>query len=245
MRPFTLKYMSAETYYKQKQQLKHGDDQEKWEEFETMFASSVMVPDHIFQFQYKDGHYDTSVGNVNQSRNVEWCSKSYFHGTGSDNVYSILSSSLLNLSNTKMMQHGNAFGDGIYLCDDIRVARNYSKVSHRKHWPQTEILGRDMSAVFECEVNGHDQDVDRQDRYAVVRNGNCIQIRNLLIYSTAMVVKSNTTSKRVALNQPVTRPPSSESTTSPFFHVFSQYSSLFIAVLGILCGIVLSMYSRK
>lgn len=214
---------------------------------------SVMVPDHVFEFEYDDDGDDDdddddddssanknneksdggNLANVNrrEKEKLKFFETSYFHGTGSDNIYSILSSSLLNLSETKMMQNGNVHGSGIYFCNDIRVARNYSKVSHRNYWSRTEILGRDLSAVFECNVHRghHERDVDVQSdgRYLVVRNGNCVRIKNLLLYTTptsTMLTTSTATATTMRVGRQL--PSSLQSQTQVKTSVIAQCKKL-------------------
>lgn len=50
-----------------------------------------------------------------------------FHGSSIENWYSILCNGVKILSGTKLMTSGKAYGNGIYLSDDVNLSLNYSK----------------------------------------------------------------------------------------------------------------------
>jgi hypothetical protein len=50
-----------------------------------------------------------------------------FHGSCSTNMYSIVQNGLQNLSGTRRMTSGAIFGDGIYLANDLRVAKSFAQ----------------------------------------------------------------------------------------------------------------------
>jgi hypothetical protein len=215
MRPFTLKYLTKNTYLK-----RFYDQKDK-----TLLEHYNVIPDHVFQFVYKK---ENELFNSCETQKKLTC----FHGTSSENIYSILGSSLLNLSNTKLMQHGSVFGEGIYLCDDIRVARSFSKAHHGTHWSQTQILGMNLTGVFECDVLKDHKDVNISERYVIVRNRDCVRIKHLLVYSDP--VSQNETSNIVALFNP------SISSASEWSSNLIEWKSIFIVLLGILIGIILA-----
>jgi ubiquitin-protein ligase len=53
-----------------------------------------------------------------------------FHGSRYQNWYSILRNGLKNCSGTKLMTAGAAYGNGIYLSDNINISYSYGKTNH-------------------------------------------------------------------------------------------------------------------
>eukprot|EP00761_Pharyngomonas_kirbyi_P000708 gb/GECH01000708.1/.p1 GENE.gb/GECH01000708.1/~~gb/GECH01000708.1/.p1 ORF type:complete len:479 (+),score=116.15 gb/GECH01000708.1/:1-1437(+) len=76
-----------------------------------------------------------------------------FHGTLVENVLSILVHGLRNQSNTTHMSNGAAFGQGIYLSDDFKVAQQFT--SQRKTWANSTLITGRISCVLVCEVVRH------------------------------------------------------------------------------------------
>ena len=50
-----------------------------------------------------------------------------YHGTGADCIYSLQRNGLRNLSNSQMMTAGAAYGQGIYISNNLGMATAYSK----------------------------------------------------------------------------------------------------------------------
>ena len=50
-----------------------------------------------------------------------------FHGSSAHNWHPIMRTGIKNLSNTKLMSHGAAFGPGVYLAKDIQTAMGYCR----------------------------------------------------------------------------------------------------------------------
>jgi hypothetical protein len=119
-----------------------------------------------------------------------------FHGTSFENIWSILHSGLLNLTNTSLERTGAAFGSGIYLSTDLSVAFSFSKAG--KGWVHSAI-GRQLRAVLVCSISHHhdnDNGTDdnaRQlptsvssssppDKYLIVQRSDAVRIEYILIY---------------------------------------------------------------
>ena len=50
-----------------------------------------------------------------------------FHGTSSENAFSVLQNGLKSFSNTRQMRSGAIFGDGVYFCEDHKVAKTFAQ----------------------------------------------------------------------------------------------------------------------
>lgn len=72
-----------------------------------------------------------------------------FHGTPMENVHSILHNGLWNMSNTRLQRHGAAFGEGIYLAEDIRICDIFA--AGAPGWKNSQ-FGDKISCVFACAV---------------------------------------------------------------------------------------------
>ncbi|KAL6755249.1 hypothetical protein V8C86DRAFT_237110 [Haematococcus lacustris] len=73
-----------------------------------------------------------------------------FHGSCMEAIHSILHTGLQNMSHTQLMRHGAAFGTGIYLSDNCRVAQDFS--SAQPTWRHTQLADR-LHCVLVCQVD--------------------------------------------------------------------------------------------
>lgn len=69
---------------------------------------------------------DSNYEKKKKFEEIESEEKILFHGTKSDRLYSIISTSLRNFSGTKYMKTGNIHGNGIYLSNNFNTAMLYS-----------------------------------------------------------------------------------------------------------------------
>eukprot|EP00116_Pleurobrachia_bachei_P008140 sb/3468402/ len=112
-----------------------------------------------------------------------------FHGTHTENVYSILKNGLAGHLNRRAL-----FGSGIYLSSDLDIA--YSFAQSGKTWPLSK-LGGNMRCVLVCKVvksfqvrvgkeklSGISFDTGSlPHNYFVVENNDHVQITHVLIYT--------------------------------------------------------------
>lgn len=128
---------------------------------------------------------------IHSSKNTGTLSQKLgFHGTSFENIWSILHTGLLNLSQTALERTGAAFGSGIYLSTDLAVAFSFSKSC--KGWDNSAI-GRQLRAVLVCSVIHHGDDDDAPqlpsatsssspDKYLIVQRSDAVQIEYILLY---------------------------------------------------------------
>jgi ubiquitin-conjugating enzyme E2 Q len=88
-----------------------------------------------------------------------------FHGSKMENWYSIIYSGLKNLSNTKNMIHGCAYGSGVYFSDSISFASGYSD-----------------SFLAVAEIIGDETDFKRTGNIYVVKDDSLILIKYLVLF---------------------------------------------------------------
>lgn len=138
----------------------------------------LMKPDHIFELKYNSDEFDRKSNDFYTG----------FHGSSIENFFSIITNSLQNYSDTELMRTGNAFGNGIYLCEDVRVARDFSKGAVID-WKNTT-LGSYLSAVVQCKVVGKphyalkgQQESNEKNRYLIVNRSEDVRIQYVLLFS--------------------------------------------------------------
>lgn len=85
----------------------------------------------------------------------------YFHGTKSENVYSILCNGLVNMSNSALMSTGAVHGEGIYLGHTISVSHTYGNY------------------IFVCEAKGA---IHKSNGIYTLSNESNIVIRYLIVF---------------------------------------------------------------
>ncbi len=156
---FTVKYLSRQQYLRATQI--HGHVQ----------------PDHVYEIIYHNPMRTTPDDKILTG----------YHGSSMENFYSILTNSLQNYSNTEQMKNGNAFGEGIYSCEDLRVARDFSS-GGVVGWKKSTTLGHELSCVVQCIIRSSDDDQvvckigKEKNKYIVVKNSERIRIQYLLVY---------------------------------------------------------------
>ena len=120
-----------------------------------------------------------------------------YHGTDACNVWSCLQNGLLQMSGTDLQKNGAAFGDGVYLAEDLAVSIFYaapwdpSARSSRMLQDDGELHG--LRFVFECEVIddvSHKAFKDRSGKvlehnYLVVQDSKQLRIRRLMVFNDA------------------------------------------------------------
>lgn len=74
-----------------------------------------------------------------------------FHGASLGSFTSILGNGLKNMSGTTYQSHGALYGNGVYLADEVNLAKSYSGIRTNSVWPKS-CFGRDISVVAGCEV---------------------------------------------------------------------------------------------
>mmetsp|Transcript_13559 Transcript_13559/g.17078 ORF Transcript_13559/g.17078 Transcript_13559/m.17078 type:complete len:209 (-) Transcript_13559:110-736(-) len=89
-----------------------------------------------------------------------------FHGSGLGNWHSIMRIGLKNMSNTKYMSAGAAYGSGIYFADDIGTSLGYSGRSNSGMWNKSRYNAPGGSANFMalCEI------IDRPNEFTYAGN---------------------------------------------------------------------------
>ncbi|CAM9516966.1 unnamed protein product [Ectocarpus sp. 4 AP-2014] len=102
-----------------------------------------------------------------------------FHGSKPDNWHAILQLGLKNMSGSKYMSSGAAYGKGIYMADMLSVSLGYAASDGTEHWPLGKTSGMAV-IVAVCEV------VDRPhykkaNGCFVVPDDECVATRFLLI----------------------------------------------------------------
>ena len=112
-----------------------------------------------------------------------------FHGTHTENVFSIFQNGLVGHLNKRAL-----FGPGIYLSSDLDVALSFAKQG--KSWPRSYIC-QNMTCVLVCKVINSDQVKQGKAKlsgislktnalphnYYVVQNNDHVSVTHLLLYS--------------------------------------------------------------
>jgi hypothetical protein len=87
-----------------------------------------------------------------------------FHGSDTSNWFSILRTGLKNLSNTKYMTTGAAYGPGIYLGETSKMSESYATIANG--WPYS-MFGEHMRCMALCEVIGTPEDKSGSGIYVI------------------------------------------------------------------------------
>ncbi|CAM9614435.1 unnamed protein product [Laminaria digitata] len=123
-----------------------------------------------------------------------------FHGSSADNWHGILHLGLKNMSGSKYMTSGKAFGSGIYMAEKLSVALLYAKRTSKPHWPKARNTGEAV-IVAVCEVVPRKLNTWEQNsqQYFVVPDEECVATRYLLINpDIARSGKSDVSAKDIA-----------------------------------------------
>eukprot|EP00736_Rhodelphis_marinus_P010384 Rmarinus@m.20111 len=114
-----------------------------------------------------------------------------FHGSKAENWYPILHRGLRNLSNSPLRRTAAAFGEGIYLSEELKVSLGYSNQTHM--WTKS-LLGDKIGIVAVCEVINHPDirhgrrrtDEETPETYLIVERDELVRVTQLLVYITGM-----------------------------------------------------------
>lgn len=107
-----------------------------------------------------------------------------FHGTSSENVHSILTTGIKNLSGTRKERNGAIHGDGIYLSKSCDVALSFAAA--QPTWSHSRLFSAlaGFRAVFACEVPLESRGAGDADpaKYIIVDHESHVRIRYLLLF---------------------------------------------------------------
>lgn len=136
-------------------------------------------------FSSQTSIFDTpTLFDINYDYNTETnFSKPYFlfHGSHVSNWYSILRNGLKNYSNSKLMQNGKVYGDGIYLSDSITFSQSYS-IKYNKD---------DCIIIGICKIKNESIKYKKNFNVFVVNNENELILKHLLF------IPNNTTNVKI------------------------------------------------
>ncbi|KAL9643388.1 hypothetical protein ABK040_010006 [Willaertia magna] len=154
----------------------------------------LLKPDFIFKLKYNNNNFNEENEEITTG----------FHGSSIENIYSILINSLQNYSDTIHMRTGNVFGSGIYLCEDVRVARDFSK-GGMKGFNKSKLMGSKLSSLVQCSVIKKPEyllsSTKDKHRYLIVKKSEHVRIDYLFVYSSSKneEINSQHFSKRLIL----------------------------------------------
>lgn len=119
-----------------------------------------------------------------------------FHGSHVSNWYSILRNGLKNYSNSKLMQNGKAYGDGIYLSDSIAFSQSYSlKLSDSNAFLKDYSLKlnniNNCIIIGICKIKNESSNYKKNTNIFVVNNENELILKHLLL------IPNNTTNVKI------------------------------------------------
>eukprot|EP00742_Colponemidia_sp_Colp-10_P017001 GILJ01019527.1.p1 GENE.GILJ01019527.1~~GILJ01019527.1.p1 ORF type:complete len:929 (+),score=130.45 GILJ01019527.1:154-2787(+) len=117
-----------------------------------------------------------------------------WHGSSTENWYSILRNGLRILSNTKLMTAGAAYGRGIYVSPTTQVSMGYSTKSSSSSggWTHSSFQSGSVAlGIFEVINNGVTSKNHSNDTIWVVNDDACITIRYLLVCSPTVQREMN------------------------------------------------------
>ncbi len=109
-----------------------------------------------------------------------------WHGSALQNWHNVLRIGLKNMSNTKYMTAGAAYGPGIYMAKEAATSMGYA--GNTGNWPKSR-LGNGAKCLALCEVIN---DVKPPNPYYVVQQENYIVTRYLFFINTAGMIDAQT-----------------------------------------------------
>lgn len=128
-----------------------------------------------------------------------------FHGSALTNWHCILHCGLQSKSGTKEQTSGAIYGHGIYLSDELRVSRMFSKVSsvvwdHSMFGSKVECIGvydvlNDESGVKMKRETSHETK-DLPEEYYVVKDNTYLRLKSVLIWRDTHSLVTKTVKKR-------------------------------------------------
>ena len=104
-----------------------------------------------------------------------------FHGSNTSKWYSILRTGLKNLSKTKYMSTGNAYGDGVYLGGTSTISASYTTTCSGG-WRKS-MFGEHARCMALCEVIGTRETYEKANGIYVVPEDARISTRYLFVYN--------------------------------------------------------------
>lgn len=104
-----------------------------------------------------------------------------YHGSDTQNWFSILSSGLRNFSGHHGRTTRSAFGEGIYASSELHVAKDFANSHSSLYTQATRFLDPQLTSVAAVDIARSDS-VATKDSYFVVAHEGHIVIRYLLVY---------------------------------------------------------------
>ena len=112
-----------------------------------------------------------------------------FHGSSIENWYSILRNGPRNLSNTKMMTAGAAYGAGVYSSCNFSTASGYcgnrgavSTLGSGVSWKHSIVKGKNIIGILEI-INKKEYDKNGKHNIVVCPDDHCIMLRYIWVFS--------------------------------------------------------------
>jgi Poly(ADP-ribose) polymerase catalytic domain len=152
----------------------------------TMRAHLVKVPSNQIMTEMQTPHQYVMLSAPPERRakfmKLRETHGSFFawHGSSVENWHAIMRNGLRNLSNTKLMTCGAAYGAGIYLSPWSDTSRGYARKG--KGWAQSRFGSADLQMIALCEVINHPDLKDMPNPHYVIQDEDFIVTRFLLVY---------------------------------------------------------------
>eukprot|EP01087_Luapelamoeba_hula_P022335 TRINITY_DN7973_c0_g1_i1.p1 TRINITY_DN7973_c0_g1~~TRINITY_DN7973_c0_g1_i1.p1 ORF type:complete len:784 (+),score=143.95 TRINITY_DN7973_c0_g1_i1:56-2407(+) len=140
---------------------------------------------HIEQMKTKHQYMMTAGTDPDKAAKFKAWRKEYgsyfaFHGSSIENWHSILRVGLLNLSGTKLMTTGQAYGPGVYLAPDSGTSMGYARTGAA--WSKSKFGDSSLVCLAIAEVVKHPEAPHTANPYYVVRNADYVATRFFLFY---------------------------------------------------------------
>lgn len=148
--------------------------------YQFVFANASPDKEHEFQ-KLKE-----KVGKQRKREGVPATIQAW-HGSGFGNWHSIMRLGLKNLSNTKWMSAGAAYGAGIYLSPNFGTSLGYSRGSGG--WTSSE-LGQGLQAMALCELI-NDKKLPKPNPHYVIKNEEWVMTRFFFIFPSGSQRNTN------------------------------------------------------
>lgn len=149
----------------------------------------------------KESLFRLQVAKASRERPVEYA----FHGSPQGNWHSIVRQGLLNMSGTKHMLNGAAYGSGIYMAPNLQTSLGYSRGycrSSQLAW-NNSIFGHDWNAVALCEV-ANTTCLKKPNPYWVVSDEDMVVTRYLFIFTSHEAIQQRDIDSRSQFNSDLT-----------------------------------------
>jgi len=112
-----------------------------------------------------------------------------FHGSAVENWHAILRTGLRNLSNTKFMTTGAAYGAGIYLSPSCSTSKDYAKFG--KGWSRSKFGTNEMTCMAICEVIQHPSLHGMPNPHYVVQDEDLVITRIFCVFTNSNDIPSS------------------------------------------------------